>query len=206
MSVSSVKSRKNRKILFFIRLFAWCCFGYLAILTYKSCNLNLTNDVGDVVDEFNGVSVYHNGGVDQTHGRNLTNDGYNLGIRYQCVEFVKRYYFEYYQHKMPDSYGHAKSFYDPSVRPGELNKQRDLYQYSNGGNMQPKVGDIVIFEGTTMNSYGHVAIVSQVQSGSIEIIQQNPGPFSSSREAIGLHRKDGKWWVDHERVLGWLRK
>lgn len=36
------------------------------------------------------VAIYFNGGVNMSQGRNLTIDGYNLGIRYQCVEFVKR--------------------------------------------------------------------------------------------------------------------
>ncbi|SUD83261.1 Uncharacterised protein [Stutzerimonas stutzeri] len=55
-------------------------------------------------------------------GGNLSKDGYNLGLRYQCVEFVKRYYFERHGHRMPDTYGHAKSFFDPSLGDGALNE------------------------------------------------------------------------------------
>ncbi|WP_413044376.1 hypothetical protein [Pseudomonas sp. YJ42] len=63
-------------------------------------------------------------------GRNLTQDGYNLGLRYQCVEFVKRYYFERHGHRMPDSYGHAKDFFDPQVGDGALNARRGLLQFT----------------------------------------------------------------------------
>ncbi len=69
---------------------------------------NSQHAVGEQLDELNGVAIYYNGGVNTVQGRNLSEDGYNLGLRYQCVEFVKRYYFERYDHRMPDSYGHAK--------------------------------------------------------------------------------------------------
>ncbi|MDW5290896.1 hypothetical protein [Formosa sp. PL04] len=58
-------------------------------------------------------------------GRNTTPDGYNLGLKYQCVEFVKGYYYEHYNHKMPDSYGHAKSFFNSGIKDGKRRNQRD---------------------------------------------------------------------------------
>ena len=77
-------------------------------------NPNNQHAVGEQLDELNGVAIYYNGGVNTVQGRNLSQDGYNLGLRYQCVEFVKRYYFERHGHRMPDTYGHAKDFFDPS--------------------------------------------------------------------------------------------
>jgi len=47
---------------------------------------------------------------------------------------------------------------------------------------------------------------SNVTENEIEIIQQNPGPFSKSRETISLDNADGKWEIKNKRVLGWLRK
>ncbi|MGN2920302.1 hypothetical protein ACTFQ5_16360 [Aliivibrio fischeri] len=70
--------------------------------------------------------------------RNVAADGYNLGLKYQCVEFVKRYYYEYFNHKMPDTYGHAKDFFNPDLPDGNLNKQRNLIQYKNGSLNPPK--------------------------------------------------------------------
>ncbi|MCR5077115.1 MAG: CHAP domain-containing protein, partial [Prevotella sp.] len=63
--------------------------GYVAV-THLNMNPNLERGVA--VDSLDGVYVYYNGGVSQSSGRN-TIDGYNVGIRYQCVEFVKRYYY-----------------------------------------------------------------------------------------------------------------
>ncbi len=160
-------------------------------------------DIGEAIDSFNGVEVYHNGPFSNVSGRNTTSDGYNLGLRYQCVEFVKRYYFERFDHRMPDSYGHAKDFFDPDVADGALNHRRNLLQFTNPSRLPPEVGDLIIFDGTIFNKFGHVAIVSEVTEGEIEFVQQNTG---SSRGRKGLRRKEEGWYVEDGSVLGWLRK
>ncbi len=162
--------------------------------------------VGQPIDSLNGVYVYYNGSVDHVMGRTTTADGYNLGLKYQCVEFVKRYYYEHFHYKMPDSYGHAKDFFDKTVADGRKSKKRNLIQYSNPSKTKPKVNDLLIFEGTTYNQYGHVAIVSGVTEKEIEIIQQNPGPNGKSRVNFAIEKKDDKWVIINSSVLGWLRK
>jgi surface antigen len=174
--------------------------------TFKKFNFNTDFSVGQQIDSLNGVYVYYNGDIDNVTGRNTTVDGYNLGLKYQCVEFVKRYYYEHLKHKMPDSYGHAKDFFDNTLKDGQKSKKRDLTQYTNPSGKKPKVGDLLIFDGTKFNKYGHVAIVSNVTEKEIEIIQQNPGPFSKSRDTFQLDNKDGKWGIKNKRILGWLRK
>lgn len=172
----------------------------------KKVNLHSTYEVGQAIDSLNHVIVYFNGGVDNVEERN-TKDGYNLGLKYQCVEFVKRYYFEKLNHRMPETYGHAKTFFNPEVKDGALNQQRDLVQFHNPGKSKPQVNDLLVMDGTVLNRFGHVAIVSQLLEKEIEIIQQNPGPFEASRDTIKLINTDeGKWELDHKRVLGWLRK
>ncbi|CAQ84529.1 MULTISPECIES: CHAP domain-containing protein [Photorhabdus] len=179
-----------------------CC---LAFSVTTKTNLNPAHKVGDVIDNYQNVAVYYNGGVDTSLGRNLSEDGYNLGIKYQCVEFIKRFYFQFYHHKMPDTYGHAKDFFDHSVADGGINKKRALLQFTNGSISAPETGDIIVFSPTLFNRYGHVAIVSAVEPTSIEIIQQNPGPFSSSRERFELQQTEGIWRVKNQRIYGWLR-
>jgi surface antigen len=178
----------------------------VGFIAFKKLNLSLGQAIGQPIDSLNGVYVFYNGDVGNVTGRNLTRDGYNLGQKYQCVEFVKRYYYEHLNHKMADSYGHAKDFYDTNISDGQKNKKRGLTQYANPSGTQPKVNDLIIFTATTFNTYGHVAIVSQVTAREIEIIQQNPGPFGSSRETIPIKVKNGKWEITNKRVLGWLRK
>lgn len=162
--------------------------------------------VGDKVDSLNGVYVYYNNSVGNVSGRNTTADGYNLGLKYQCVEFVERYYYEHLDHKMPDSYGHAKDFFVRGVADGTKIKSRNLVQYTNSSSSKPKVNDLLVYDGTTFNKYGHVAIISKVTNTKVEIIQQNPGAMGPSRETYKLSHKNGKWKVEQGKVLGWLRK
>jgi hypothetical protein len=145
--------------------------------------------------------VYHNGGMGHVAGRNMV-DGYNVGLKYQCVEFVKRYYLEYYDHRMPNSYGHAKDLFDTTVVDGALNEQRALLQFTNPSSERPRVGDLVVLDAWRGNAYGHVAIVSKVFTNAVEVIQQNTG---SSRQRIDLDHSEGQWHIDNDRVLGWLR-
>lgn len=181
---------------------------FLCIFIFKQgkyFNLNPNREVGTVLDRLDGVEVYYNGGVGQSHGRNISQDGYNLGVKYQCVEFVKRYYFMRFQHKMPDAYGNAKDFFDASVDDGEMNAKRGLLQFKNGGKGKPQKGDLLIWKGSFWNPYGHVAIISEVNAQNLTIVQQNAGPFGNSQEKIGLNNENGNWEIEESAILGWLR-
>lgn len=160
--------------------------------------------IGKKIDNFNNVPVYYNGFTKNVNGRNLTKDGYNLGLKYQCVEFVKRYYYEHLNHKMPNSYGHAKDFFKNDIGDGEMNKERNLTQYKNPSLVKPKENDLIIFRGSLFNKYGHVAIISKVENEKIEIIQQNV--FLTTREEYKLIYQNNKWYIDNRSIIGWLRK
>lgn len=185
-----------KKIIIFIILIITTLFFFKKVFDYKYY-------IGKKIDNFNNVSVYYNGNPKNVSGRNLTKEGYNLGLNYQCVEFVKRYYYEYFNHKMPNSYGHAKDFYDDETSDGELNKSRGLIQFNNPSLSKPKVNDILVLDKSTFNKFGHVSIISKVNDNSIEVVQQNV--FLNSRENYDLKFIDGKWKIDNERILCWLR-
>lgn len=171
----------------------------------KSRRASAGIEVGKVIDQYNGVNIYYNGSVSNVKGRNVTKDGYNLGLRYQCVEFAKRYYYERFGHKMPDSYGHARDFYDPSVPYGQLNRKRNMIQYPNGGTAAPQSEDLVIIGPSTSNQYGHLFIVMENLGDKITFIQQNPGANNPSRGNYKLINKGGRWTIDAPNVVGWLR-
>ncbi|MBI3235313.1 MAG: CHAP domain-containing protein [Bacteroidetes bacterium] len=189
-------------------LFVLCCFLFKSKGSIHHIKQGLfgNDTIGQPVDSLNGVIVYYNGSVSHTGERNISKDNYNIGLKYQCVEFVKRYYYEYYNHKMPDSYGHAKDFFDANTQDGQMNKSRDLTQYTNPSLSKPQIGDLVIFDGHISNQYGHVAIVSNVYENEVEIIQQNPGPYGKSRVKFDLIYKDKEYKIDEGRLMGWLRK
>ncbi|MDP4179158.1 MAG: ElyC/SanA/YdcF family protein, partial [Bacillota bacterium] len=93
-------------------------------------------EVGTKVDSYKGVNVYNNGkDYSQNNGKNYSKDGYYYGYKWQCVEFIKRFYYEANGHKMPDVYGNAKDFFDTNIKQGGFNKNRGLYQYKNGDNV-----------------------------------------------------------------------
>ncbi len=195
-----------KKLLAAALLLPLIAYGGYRLATQIDPNPNRT--VGEVVDSLHGVDVFYNGGVNHVEARNLAHDGYNIGLKYQCVEFVKRYYYQHLNHKMPDSYGHAKDFFNSQLASGEINPQRNLRQYHNGEGALPAVGDILVYSGSVSNPYGHVAIVSAVDAaaGSLEIIQQNPGPFASSRAQYALTQEAKGWRIDHSGIMGWLHK
>ncbi len=177
-----------------------------AIKQNKTTSVKSSGKVGRVIDSFNGVDIYYNGRVANIQGRNVTADGYNLGLKYQCVEFVKRYYYEYYNHKMPDSYGNAKDFYSYAIEDGQINPARDLRQFSNPSISRPKIGDLLIFGPTPFNKFGHVGIISKVERNRIQIAQQNPGSKNPSRQSFDLEKRGNNNYINHQYVLGWLRK
>jgi surface antigen len=195
----------SKKLKIVIALSVAIIVGYISFRLIKKINPNPKFEIGQILDSLNGVKVYYNGGVGHTGERNISEDGYNIGLTYQCVEFVKRYYYQYYHHKMPDSYGNAKDFYDNSVKDGSINIKRDLIQFTNPSKSKPDIGDLVIFDGTIGNPYGHVAIISDVKARYIEIIQQNPGPFASSRVILGLDSNLTGFKILESKLLGWLR-
>lgn len=172
----------------------------------KAPKVKSSGKVGRVIDSFNGVDIYYNGRVANIQGRNVSADGYNLGLRYQCVEFVKRYYYEYYNHKMPDSYGNAKDFYSYAIEDGQINPARNLRQFSNPSRSRPKIGDLLIFGPTPFNKFGHVGIISKVERDRLQIAQQNPGSNNPSRQWFTLEDRGDKNYINHQYVLGWLRK
>ncbi len=160
-------------------------------------------EIGEAIDSLNGVKVYYNGPISNVSGRNVSADGYNIGQQYQCVEFVKRYYYEHLKHKMPNSYGHARDFVDPSLPDSSINKQRNLMQYKNPSKSKPNPDDLLVMGG----GYGHVMIVASVGKNDIEIIQQNPGKTEPSRKKIEFTQlADGRWKINNKRIIGWLRK
>ena len=181
-------------------------WNYILILSLVLFNLNKNaeNNPGQVIDQFNGVEVYYNGSVSNVFGRNISEDGYNIGLLYQCVEFVKRYYYEIYDHKMPYSYGHAKDLFDASLEDGGFNEERALFQYQNGSVSKPRSGDIVVFGATDTNPFGHAGIICSVNEDHIILIQQNVGKRTRMKYPLVDHK--GLSYLSNPRILGWLRK
>lgn len=178
----------------------------MIIITLIGCGVKFfirNIEIGKELDSYMEVPVYYNGTIyTDTYGENYSEDGYYYGYKWQCVEYVKRFYYDAKNHKMPDGFGNAKDFFDDNVKQGELNESRDLVQYKNGEDVKPEVDDLIVF---TDSEYGHVAIVTGVTSSYIEVIQQNV--LGKPREKFELTTEDGKYYVGTtQEAAGWLRK
>lgn len=177
-------------------------FSIFCLMSFSNI---LTNPkIGDAIDSLDGISVYYNGTMTHVAGRHVTSDGYNLGLKWQCVEFVKRYYYEIYNHKMPDSYGHAKDFFDKNLGDVAYNASRGLMQFRNVRYEKPRKGDILIYDSYKHNPYGHIGIVAEVNPDHIILIQQNVK--KKTRQKLKLVEYNGIYTVADFDVLGWLRK
>lgn len=168
--------------------------------------LSFTNhnpDVGTVLDSHNGVAVYYNGYFTNNSGRNVAKDGYNLGLKWQCVEFAKRYYYLKYGLKMSDSFGNAKDFFDDTLADKEFNVARGMMQFRNTRRNPPMVNDLIIYGSSDSNPYGHMGIITSIVDGKIDMIQQNMG--IKTRQELILAEFQGIYTIADFDVLGWLR-
>ena len=176
----------------------------LYIFVCAICLSSFNTPVGTPIDSFNGVPVYYNGKSVSVHGRHVTKNGYNLGLKWQCVEFVKRYYYTIYDHKFPNSSGNAKDFFDKQLRDKDYNNKRGLVQIRNTREYPPLVGDILVYDGNEDNPYGHIAVISCVDDNQVEIVQQNWG--KKTRHTMNLVEYKGIYTIADFDILGWLRK
>jgi len=151
---------------------------------------------GTALGSYNGVTAYSNGFTHDINGPLST-----YGYQYQCVEYVNRYYVLVLGHKNMRGTGHAKDYYGSA-------SSRGLTAYPNGGTTAPRPGDLLCSNG---GDYGHVAIVREVGSDYIKVIQQNW--FNDSRDAsmrLSMSVSGGKYTVSGFNssypIKGWLRK
>jgi len=170
------------------------------LASYRSPDL----EIGEKIDEYKGVTVHYNGAkYTRTFGRHISPNGYNLGLKYQCVEFVKRFYYEVYNHQMPNAFGNAKTFFDKALPDKAFNKGRAMMQYRNVRTYKPQPNDLLIYDGYDGNPYGHVAIITKVGEDYIEVVQQNIG--KQARIRIPLVNFMDYWTIADYNILGWLR-
>lgn len=166
-----------------------------------------------------GVNIYSNGCIDpslstpkciainhQTYPDtpNTNNAaGYNSGLKWQCVEFINRYYYQTYSKDIKVGGGDAKDYFSDTFA-----QTKGLVKYSNGGSVPPQIGDIIVSVGNgAPGNVGHVAIVWKVDSNGIHLAQQNwdEGRFDSD---FFLPINPGNTVANFSSsypVTGWLR-
>jgi len=174
------------------------CFGIYALTQRRSmegANIDNTTEappqLGDITHTYNGVEIYSNGEhVYESHGKHYADDGYYYGHKWQCVEFIKRYYHDAHGHQMPNVWGHAKDFFNTSIPTGQINPDRGMTQFHNGSTTKPAAHDLLVWN---HNKYGHVAIIVEVSDKEVKIVQQNIAGHPT--QSLPLKRDSSGCWT-----------
>lgn len=138
---------------------------------------------------------------------NKENDVYT-GIRWQCVEFARRWLLD----NKGVVYGDVDTAADIWTKIEVVTRVSDgrqfpLQPHLNGSPEPPQVGDLLIYAKEYLNT-GHVAVITAVdpKAGFIEVAEQNflnqPWPADYSRRIV-LVDKDNKYWLLDVYLLGW---
>ena len=163
-----------------------------------TCGEEITR-VHDVPIRSNGLGIHSC--VQGDENRHRADDGYSYGRKWQCVEFVRRFYKDHLEHAMPSPWGNATDYFLDELPHGARNPDRDLIQLRNGGPDRPRPDDLVVFK-EAAGGYGHVGIVMEVTEDAIMLAQQNALPAILR---VPLEHDDGQWTIGHG-ATGFLRK
>jgi len=161
--------------------------GIILILLYVVIR---SNSVCGVTD--NGVVGYCK--ISQYNLADYYLDGLLTGKKWQCVEFVRRYYMQIHGLTFPsvvNAYEMMKLTEVIDIRT----RQSYPCTFHSSLESTPQKDDILILE---HEEYGHTAVIVGIQGDRIRIAEQNWKPWVASYYSRELS-------VDDPRIIGWLR-
>ncbi len=144
-----------------------------------------------------------------------TIDGIYMGHKWQCVEFARRWMYlnkGYIFEDIAMAYDIFRLRYVRMVAGGEL---LPLNSFRNGAKRPPETGSLIIWnEGGDFDVTGHVAVVTELLTDRIRIVEQNvdhmvwPSGQTWSRELPLRIDHDGGHWLSctfpGSEILGWV--
>lgn len=104
----------------------------------------------------------------------------NEQLWYQCVALVKLYVQEVYGIWLWRFGGSALSWWENWLRTFDVGLWKKV---ANDPNLAPVQGDIIFFDKTSANKFGHVAVVDTADLNEVKVIEQNGGKWS--RKGLG---------------------
>ena len=153
---------------------------------------------GTILATYRDVPAISNGD-DQATEESCASAG-PYGLRYQCVEYVRRFYSQALHVDTSTWTYNGAAFYTNAAKLG-------LVTYTNSQSPSPPTPDDIIVFKAKRDPYGHVAIVTNVTGGSVTCIEQNWSKTGITTLELtqqnGLYSlvRPGSAYV----VLGWLR-
>jgi surface antigen len=155
---------------------------------------------GAYLGQFHRVAAYSNGAAIYNSNTNNFVNGIKTGLKWQCVEYVRRYFLTVFNTDLASRYtGNANTWYSNAAAMG-------LEQYPNGGTTPPQVGDILCSTGPSSN--GHVAIIKRITGNKVYTAQQNFSNDSTDLDKpLTLTVSNGTYHVGgYSGIQGWLRR
>jgi glutathionylspermidine amidase/synthetase len=128
-------------------------------------------------------------------------NGIYTGIEWQCVELARRYLIIRHHITFPS----IPNAYDIFSLPFFMSldgKKIQIQNHLNGSPTLPHVGSLLIWNKSKESKTGHVAVVTNVTSHWIEIIQQNePEPI---RILYFYWNFNLTYFIDEPYLVGWI--
>jgi hypothetical protein len=173
-----------------------------------ACRTQCVTPFGTVLGVVDGVPAYSNCSAQCVNPDPAKTDGVYTGIKWQCVEYARRWLLRH----------DGAVFADVDVAADIWNKidhlervdhtgNIPLRNYPNGSGRAPAVGDLLIYARAYLGT-GHAAVVTAVDlpAQKIEVAEENylnekyPGDYARK---IPLIERDHRYWVLDPYVLGW---
>lgn len=177
----------------------------------EACRTNCVTPFSQVLGTAPGnVRAYSNCNAGCVFFSPNTEGGIYTGIKWQCVEFARRWLLD----NMGVVYGDVDIASDIWSKIEVVSRVADKHQLSliafeNGSVEPPKVGDLLIYSKEYLNT-GHVAVITDVDlpTGLLKVAEQNYSnqtwPADYARQ-IDVINKNGRYWVLDAHLLGWKR-
>ncbi len=176
-----------------------------------TCQTNCTVPFGDVLGIGTGdVPAYSNCNSDCVFFSPNKKQGTYTGIKWQCVEYARRWLFQNKGVVYGDVDVAADIWAINYVTRIKDDKKIDMTTYPNGSQQAPQVGDLIVYAKAYLKT-GHIAVISDIdeKSHQIKVIEQNykntKWPATDYAREIPYIKQDGKYWVLDAYVLGWKR-
>ncbi|NUO01664.1 MAG: T9SS type A sorting domain-containing protein [Saprospiraceae bacterium] len=123
---------------------------------------------GSVVGTFMGVTAYSNANNYCCSNQTLNTGGLS-GIKWQCVEYARRFLYNIYGLLLP-SVTYAKDFVTTSNLPSGFTRYVADSNYKFASTVQIQVGDALVAD---YGLAGHIGIIREISGSTVRVIQQN---------------------------------
>ncbi len=154
------------------------------------------------------VPAYSNGDDSYVSMRHNSLYGVYMGMKWQCVEYARRWLFIRKGCTFKDVDMASDMWYQLSYVERVVDGRHfPLKRYPNGSPTPPKKDSFIIYKQNSVFPVGHVAVIVDVVPGYIRIAEQNYyfdyWRYDYARQ-ISLIFQNGYYYINDDRIYGWM--